>query len=64
MLFKNGLNGHGSYVSVEAEIVKLCRCSKHKRYTAAKQPRNGCETCWRLWVLLHPNIEIETRWMR
>lgn len=62
--FKEGLNGHGRYVSVEDAIVKLCRCADHKRYKAAKPPANRCEACWRLWMLVHPSIEIETRWMR
>jgi hypothetical protein len=62
--FRHGLDGHGAHASVEDAIVKLCQCTKHKRYKAAKQPRNSCELCWRLWVLLHPSIEIETRWMR
>jgi hypothetical protein len=61
--FQNGLDGR-KYANVEAEIVKLCRCPEHKRYAAAKPPRNACETCWRLWMLLHPSLEIETRWMR
>ena len=62
--FESGIDGHGYHGSVEDEIVKLCRCPQHKRYAAAKPPRNGCETCWRLWVLRHPSNEIETRWMR
>ncbi len=44
-------------------IVALCGCAKHKRYRAMRKPRAACEGCWRLWILTHPDRELESRWM-
>lgn len=54
----------GRRADLHDEIVRLHRCQLHKRYRARRQPRLTCATCWRLWILTHPDIEFETRWIR
>ena len=44
-------------------IAAMCPCQKHRRYRAVRKPRTACEGCWRLYILTHPSISIETRWM-
>jgi hypothetical protein len=46
------------------QIVALCRCPVHPRYGAIRVPRAACLTCWRLYILTHPDRELETRWSR
>lgn len=46
------------------EIAALHECDKHPRYRAIRKPRTACEGCWRCYVLVHPDLSLETRWLQ
>lgn len=34
-------------------------CPTHRAYKAKRQPRTGCDCCWKIWWLVHNTI---SRW--